>query len=77
MQLPAPKMLVTLSALVLLAIPQVSCVTTTASSVQVTKVACNPDVLKPITWSAKDTPKTVLQVKEHNAVWKALCRPGT
>jgi hypothetical protein len=29
---------------------------------------------KPITWSAKDTPKTVKQIDEHNARWVCLCR---
>jgi hypothetical protein len=28
----------------------------------------------PVYWSAKDTAKTIAQVKEHNAAWQALCR---
>ena len=31
---------------------------------------------KPIYWSAKDTAATIGQVKEHNAVGKALCEWG-
>ncbi len=27
----------------------------------------------PITWSAKDTTDTALQIVEHNAVWTSLC----
>lgn len=27
----------------------------------------------PITWSQSDTPETILQIKEHNAVFAALC----
>jgi hypothetical protein len=29
----------------------------------------------PIYWSTRDTAKTVAQVKQHNAAWRALCRP--
>lgn len=71
MPLPAPRMLATSSGLVLLATLLASCATTTGSSVQVTKVACGS--FEPITWSAKDTPATVLQIKEHNAAGKAIC----
>jgi hypothetical protein len=28
---------------------------------------------RPITWSRKDSDKTIRQVREHNAVWEALC----
>jgi hypothetical protein len=31
---------------------------------------------EPIYWSAKDTDKTIAQVKEHNAVGKKLCGWG-
>ena len=31
---------------------------------------------KPISWSAKDTAETKLQVKRENAKWKALCQPA-
>jgi hypothetical protein len=27
----------------------------------------------PVYWSKSDTDKTIAQVKEHNAAWKALC----
>lgn len=30
-------------------------------------------IAKPITWSSRDTPETVLEVKAHNAVGKRLC----
>ena len=43
----------------------------TASSVPTDKVVCQS--FSGIYWSSKDTPKTVEQVKEHNAAWKALC----
>lgn len=46
------------------------CVTTTAS-VGTDAVACS--AFEPIQWSKKDTDKTVRQVKEHNAAWKAVC----
>lgn len=45
--------------------------TTTASSVPTDKVFCG--AAQPIYWSAKDTEKTVAQIKEHNAAWKAIC----
>ncbi len=32
-------------------------------------------VAKPIGWSARDTDETILEVKSHNAVWKARCQP--
>jgi hypothetical protein len=35
------------------------------------KVACQSFV--PVYWSKSDTDKTIAQVKEHNAAWKALC----
>jgi len=53
-----------------LAIPLASC-KTTDFSVLTTKVACGSFV--PITWSKKDTPKTIEQIKEFNAVGKELC----
>lgn len=37
-----------------------------------TSVAC--DVLKPITWSSKDTRPTIKQIKEANAAWKSVCQ---
>lgn len=30
-------------------------------------------VLRPVTWSAKDTPETATQVRANNAVGKAVC----
>lgn len=53
-------------------VPLTSCVTTTDSNDP--SVLCAPTgALKPITWSDEDTDETIAQVKEHNAVWKALC----
>lgn len=41
-------------------------------------VTVSPDsfclIAQPITWSTKDTDQTIEQVKEHNAVFKRLCR---
>ncbi len=48
------------------------CATTTAS-VGTDAVACS--AFEPIRWSKRDTEETIRQVKEHNAVWKAICRP--
>jgi len=31
---------------------------------------------RPIAWSSHDTPRTASQIREHNAVWDALCTPG-
>lgn len=53
-----------------------SCVTTMASSeidAAHKKVMC--EAFQPITWSGKDTDDTIRGVKEHNAVWTALCKP--
>lgn len=61
-------------AILLLGILQASCATTTASSVPTDRVACGS--FEPIYWSAKDTPQTVAQVKEHNAAGKAICGWG-
>lgn len=30
---------------------------------------------EPIHWSSKDTPVTVKQISQHNAVWDAMCSP--
>lgn len=30
---------------------------------------------QPVYWSEQDTAETIASVKEHNAVWAALCRP--
>lgn len=32
------------------------------------------DVAQPITWSSRDTPETIAEVKEHNAVFDGLCK---
>jgi hypothetical protein len=47
---------------------------TTGSSVPTDRVACRS--FEPIYWSGKDTPKTIAQVKEHNAAGKAVCGWG-
>lgn len=41
-----------------------------SSVVQTDKVASQS--FGPIYWSKKDTDKTIAQIKEHNAAWKAL-----
>jgi hypothetical protein len=56
--------------LVLLLIPP-DCATTTAS-VGTDSVVCS--AFEPIRWSKKDTDDTILQVKEHNAAWAAICQ---
>lgn len=48
--------------------------TTTVSSAPTDRVACA--VFQPIYWSARDTQKSVEQIKEHNAVGKAVCGWG-
>ncbi|ERP95710.1 hypothetical protein Q669_29520 [Labrenzia sp. C1B10] len=30
-------------------------------------------LLKPVSWSTKDTPETILDAKRNNAVYKDLC----
>lgn len=53
-----------------------ACATTTVSSAPTSpdRVACA--VFQPIYWSGKDTQKSVEQIKEHNAVGKAVCGWG-
>ena len=61
-------------AISILAILTASCATTSSSAPTkeaATKVACQS--FEPIYWSAKDTPKTVAQIKEHNAVGSKIC----
>ena len=56
------------------AILTASCATTSSSAPTkqaATKAACQS--FEPIYWSAKDTPKTVAQIKEHNAVGEKIC----
>jgi hypothetical protein len=50
-----------------------SCATTTGSDAP-TESFCA--LAKPIHWSAKDTDETIIEVKEHNAVWKKYCGGG-
>lgn len=71
---PPRTRLVLMLALLLLVIPQASCVTTTDLSVPTDRVACG--AFQPIFWSGKDTPATVAAVKEHNAAGKAICGWG-
>lgn len=47
----------------------VGCATTTGSVA--TDVSC--EAFEPILWSEKDTDETIRQIREHNAVWVALC----
>lgn len=65
------RVLTTLGTLVGLSLIVAGCSQTTASS-GVTRLTCTS--FPPITWSDKDTPETVRQVKQHNAGWKAVCR---
>ncbi len=57
----------------MLAIPTASCVTTNSPALTkqaITRVTCE---FKAIYWSKRDTAQTVAQIKEHNAVGKAVC----
>lgn len=29
---------------------------------------------RPVSWSTRDTPETVGQIREHNAAWDAVCK---
>lgn len=59
----------TLATALVMTLLMAGCMTTTGSGG--TKVACVG--FKPITWSTADTDATVVEVKAHNAVWKAVC----
>lgn len=60
-------------ALILSAILLASCRTTdSAATTDAVRAACA--AFAPIWWSRHDTAKTVAQVKEHNAAWRAYCR---
>lgn len=48
------------------------CATMTATSVPTDKVYCS--VAQPIYWSKNDTDKTISQIKEANAAFKAICQ---
>ena len=73
--MPPIKLLkfVKVSALPLSAILLASCQTTSLPAQTDTLAFC--DAARPIYWSKKDTPKTVAQIKEHNAVGK-ICGWG-
>ncbi len=57
--------------LMLLPLTLQGCSKTTAF-VGPTDISCA--VFRPISWSAKDTPETVREVKSFNAAWIATCR---
>ncbi len=46
------------------------CATTTPTAV--TDTSCL--ALEPITYSIKDTPETIAQIRAHNAAWDTLCK---
>ena len=49
-----------------------ACAKTTVSSVPTDRVAVQ--AFRPIYWSKKDTDKTIAQIKEHNAAYKAISK---
>jgi hypothetical protein len=55
-----------------LLLPLTNCTTTTGGSGATKAALC--DQFAPIRWSSQDTPETVRQVKELNAVGAAICR---
>lgn len=61
--------LITLGTLLLLSLTVAGCSMTTVSNGS--NLTCTS--FTPITWSTKDTPQTIKQVKQHNAGWKAVC----
>lgn len=63
-----PAKLFVLSLLVILP----GCATRTSLAVPTDRVAAQS--FKPIYWSKKDTDKTISQIKEHNAAWKAISK---
>lgn len=64
--LTMPAKLFVLSLLVILP----GCATRTSLAVPTDRVATQS--FKPIYWSKKDTDKTIAQIKEHNAAYKAV-----
>lgn len=56
--------------LLILGLTVAGCSQTTATGV--TSVACS--AFPPITWSVKDTPPTIKQVKAHNSARTAVCK---
>lgn len=73
MQLQRLSLLGKLSVAILSGTLTTSCVTTSLpAKIDATRTACRS--FEAIYWSKSDTKKTVAQVKEHNAVYVALCR---
>lgn len=66
--LTLPAKMFVLSLLVILP----SCAPMMSSVVQTDKVASQS--FGPIYWSKNDTDKTIAQIKEHNAAWKAVTK---
>lgn len=64
------RMLLVAMLLAALAMSLIGCVTTTGSG------ATECAWVKPIHWSVKDTDQTILEIKQHNAAWKAVCKRG-
>lgn len=58
------------TALLLVLLPILAACTTTGSG-ETKNALC--DQFRPVLWSSQDTPDTVRQAKEHNAVGVALC----
>jgi len=61
-----------------LAILLTACATKTTANVAIkpdpTRVACA--AFQRISWSSRDTTATILEVKQHNAAWSAICGKG-
>lgn len=75
MQYKRLSLLAKLSAAILSGTLTTSCVTTSLpAKIDATRTACRS--FDPIYWHKSDTRKTVAQIKEHNAVYVALCRKG-
>ena len=67
-----PRML--LAPVLMLPLMLAGCVMTTGNAeikAAVTLVPCTG--FRKISWSSKDTDQTILEVKEHNAAYKAIC----
>lgn len=64
----------------LLVLPLLSACATTMASVGTESApgaASFCEIAQPIVWFSTDNPRTILGVKEHNAVGKKLCGWGT
>ena len=61
-------------AMLSIAIPAASCQSTNIPA-PTTNALAFCDAARPIYWSTRDTPKTVAQIKQHNAVGK-ICGWG-